>query len=257
MSSIAIEVGTSVWCGLRAGAFEVSQVTFDGGRRLGWHAHPRACIAVIVDGVVRKRFARLAADAVVGTVVAMPAGELHEDVFGRAGARIVVVETDDGSGVDAVSCSRDWEAMLLAARITRELALNDAFSALALEGLALELTAKAARGPAPACPERWLQEAYELLHEHYRAAPTAGEIAARVGVHPSHLARRFRAHYRESLGGCARRLRLEWAAGELLRSDIPLVCLARDAGFVDQSHFTRVFKDRFGITPARYRTAHR
>jgi AraC family transcriptional regulator len=255
VSSIGIDVGTSLRRGLRAGAFDVSQVSFDGGQRPGWHAHPRACIAVIVDGLVRKRFARLAADAAAGSVVAMPAGELHEDVFGRDGARIVVVETDDG--VEATSFSRDWDATLLAARITRELAVSDAFSALALEGLALELTAKAARGPARPRPERWLQEAYELLHESCRAAPTAAEIAARVGVHPSHLARRFRAHYRESLGGCARRLRLEWAAGELLRSDVPLACLAHEAGFVDQSHFTRAFKDRFGITPARYRIAHR
>jgi AraC family transcriptional regulator len=106
-------------------------------------------------------------------------------------------------------------------------------------------------------PGRWLQEAYELLQERFRETPTAAEIAAQVGVHPSHLARCFRAYYRESLGGCVRRLRLEWAAGELVRSDVPLAFLANEAGFVDQSHFTRSFKSRFGMTPARYRAAHR
>jgi AraC family transcriptional regulator len=76
-------------------------------------------------------------------------------------------------------------------------------------------------------------------------------------VHPSHLARSFRTYYRESLGGCARRLRLEWAAEKLARSDVPLASLATEAGFVDQSHFTRAFKGQFGMTPARYRAAHR
>jgi AraC family transcriptional regulator len=255
VSSIAVDEGTTGRSGRRVGSFDVSQVTFGGGRRMRWHSHPRACIAVVADGAVHKRFARLDADADSGTVVAMPAGEPHEDVFGREGARIVVVESD--GHVAAVSCTKDWDATLLAARIARELTVDDAFSPLALEGLALELTATVARGPGRPRPEGWLQEAYELLHERFRTAPTAVEISARVGVHPSHLARRFRAHYRESLGGCVRRLRLEWAAGELLRSDVSLACLAQEAGFVDQSHFTRAFRERFGITPARYRIAHR
>jgi AraC family transcriptional regulator len=185
----------------------------------------------------------------------MPPDELHQDSFGRDRTEIVVVESDDG--IDSVSNFQDWGAMLVALRIERELQVNDAFSPLALEGLALELTAAAGRGPARPCPGRWLQQAYELLHERFREAPTASEIAASVGVHPSHLARCFRAYYRESLGGCVRRLRLEWAAGELVRSDVPLAFLANEAGFVDQSHFTRAFKNRFGMTPARYRAAHR
>ncbi|MGB2875115.1 MAG: AraC family transcriptional regulator [Gaiellaceae bacterium] len=255
MSSIGINAGTSSRRGLRAGPFDVSQVTFAGGRRLGWHAHPRACVAVIVEGLVSKRFTRLAADAGVGTLVSMPAEESHEDLFGREGANIVVVESDDG--VESVSCFADWGAMFVALRIARELDLDDAFSSLAVEGLALELAAAAARGPVPRRPERWLEEAYELLHERFREMPTAAQVAAHVGVHPAHLARSFRSHYRESIGGCARRLRLEWAAVELVRSDTRLVSLAIEAGFVDQSHFTRAFKKQFGMTPARYRAAHR
>ena len=255
MASMTTSAGTSSRQALRAGAFEVSRIAFEAGRRLGWHAHPHACIAVIVEGGVNKRFARAAADARVGTVVAMPPEEAHEDRFGDDGASIVVVESPNG--VDAVSCFRDWNALLTALRIARELAVGDTFSPLAVEGLALELAAAAARGRAPSRAEPWLQEAHALLHERFREPPTATAIAERVGVHPSHLARAFRARYGESLGGCARRLRLEWAARELVRSDVPLVCLAAEAGFVDQSHFTRAFRTQFGITPARYRAAHR
>jgi AraC family transcriptional regulator len=251
----AIDAGTSSRRAMRAGAFEVSQITFAGGQRLRWHGHPRACVAVVVEGVVRKRFARLTVDAAEGTIVSIPPEELHEDVFGPSGAGIVVVESE--AGVESISCFRDWGATLMAFRISRELAIRDAFSALALEGLALELAASAARGEVRPRPERWLKDAYDLLHERFREVPTARQLAAQVGVHPSHLARSFRACYRESLGGCARRLRLEWAAAELVRSEVPLVCLAIEAGFADQSHFTRAYKGQFGITPARYRAAHR
>ena len=111
MSSIAINAGTSSRRGLRAGAFDVSQVVFAGGQRLRWHAHTRACVAVIVDGLVHKRFTGLAADAGVGTVVSMPPEEAHEDVFGRQGAGIVVAECD--GEMDSVSCFRDWGALLV------------------------------------------------------------------------------------------------------------------------------------------------
>ena len=72
-------------------------------------------------------------------------------------------------------------------------------------------------------------------------------------MHPAHLARVFRAHHGVSVGEYARRLRLAWAAGELARTDTPLAVIASQAGFADQSHFTRLFRQHLGITPARYR----
>jgi AraC family transcriptional regulator len=255
VTSIPIDTGACDRRRYRAGVFDVSRVRFRRGEQFGWHSHPAACLAVVVDGIVRKRFKGLTVDAAEATVVTMPPQELHQDLFGRDGASLIVVESRDG--IDSVANFKDWSALLVALRIERELQVDDAFSPLALEGLALELTAAAGRGPVGPRPSRWLYEAYELLQERFREAPTAVEIADQVGVHPSHLARCFRAYYRESLGGCVRRLRIEWAARELVRSDVPLAFLANEAGFVDQSHFTRAFKSRFGITPARYRAAHR
>ena len=79
------------------------------------------------------------------------------------------------------------------------------------------------------------------------------ELAGAVGVHPTHLARVFRAHYGVSVGEYGRRLKVERAAKEVARSDTPLNVIALRAGFADQSHFTRVFKRYVGTTPARFR----
>jgi AraC family transcriptional regulator len=185
----------------------------------------------------------------------MPPEEPHADVFGREGARIVVVETDDG--VESVTAFRDWNATQLALRIAGELADPDPLTPLAVEGLALELAVASRRGPAPVRPSKWLEAACDLLHDRFLEPPSAAEIATAVGVHPGHLARAFRVQYGDSLGGYARKLRLEWAAERLVRTEDPLAGLAFEAGFVDQSHFTRAFKRRFGLTPARYRRAHR
>src|SRR2546423_8936358 len=148
---------------MSAGAFALSDITFAPGQALPWHEHPRACVAVVVDGRVEKRFARRGYELGYGSVVAMPPEEAHEDRFGRTGARLVVVEAD--RGVEEVACFRDWGATLLAFRIAHDLATPDGFTPLALEGLALELAAAAARGPSVARAEPWLERARELLHE--------------------------------------------------------------------------------------------
>jgi AraC family transcriptional regulator len=59
------------------------------------------------------------------------------------------------------------------------------------------------------------------------------------------------------MGSYVRRLRLEWAAKELGRTDSSLAAIALAAGFADQSHFTRAFKYQVGITPSVYRASRR
>jgi AraC family transcriptional regulator len=43
------------------------------------------------------------------------------------------------------------------------------------------------------------------------------------------------------------------AAAQIAQTDVPIARIAVDAGFADQSHFTRMFKRYVGTTPARYR----
>lgn len=77
-----------------------------------------------------------------------------------------------------------------------------------------------------------------------------------AGVDPAHLARRLRAHYGMTAGAYLREIRVQRAAGALVRSSEPLARIALDAGFADQSHFTRVFRTVHGITPLRCRALH-
>lgn len=254
MSAVAVSDGTSRLASLTAGRFRVSEVAFPPNRRLPWHAHPLGCIAIVADGVVDKRFARFEAGAEIGALITMPPEEPHEDRFGRAGAVLVVVESRAFPG--HVSCTPHPEAALLATRIRRELAEPDVFTPVAVEGLALELTALAGRNRETGA-ENWAERARALLLERFRECVRPSEVADELGVHRAHLARVFRARYGESLGEFTRRLRLQWAAQELAAADLPLAELAVEAGFCDQSHFTRAFGRQYGVTPARFRAMHR
>jgi AraC family transcriptional regulator len=210
---------------------------------------------VVIEGGVRKSFARVEEDAVDGTVVQMPAEERHEDLFGRNGARIVVVESEHEPGT--LRSFRDWKATALAHDMSRELAQPDAYTPLALEGLALELAAIAGRRRDPAPREPRLDVVRDMLAGDLSSPPSLSRIAEEIGLHPSHLARLFRARYGQSIGAYGRRVRLEWAAQRLVSSNEDLASIAARAGFADQSHLTREFKRRFGATPGRYRSAHR
>jgi AraC-like DNA-binding protein len=141
--------------------------------------------------------------------------------------------------------------------VSRELARPDAYTPLALEGLTLELRAAVARQRDAAHREPRLDSVRDMLMQDFSSPPSLSKIASEIGLHPSHLARVFRANYGESIGEHGRRLRLEWAAQRLVGSDEGLASIATRAGFADQSHLTREFKRRFGVTPGRYRLAHR
>jgi len=104
-------------------------------------------------------------------------------------------------------------------------------------------------------PPRWLGQALDLLREQYSEPLTVGHIATSVGVHPVYLARGFRRFCRCTIGEYIRQLRIEHACRELCSSDISLAAIASDAGFSDQSHFSRTFKRFMDMTPAQYRRA--
>jgi AraC family transcriptional regulator len=99
----------------------------------------------------------------------------------------------------------------------------------------------------------WLTRATAFLQCHYRNGLSMDEVAEVAGVHPAHLAAVFRRVHRVSLGQYVRRLRVTWAAEQLLATDAPIAAVALEAGFSDQAHLTRWFRRETGFTPAAYR----
>lgn len=115
----------------------------------------------------------------------------------------------------------------------------------------------AAPGPAPAGPGRdgaercAVRRAREFLERHAAEQVSLDVLARVAGMSPYHLAHVFRAEV-----GVPPHRYLEHArvrrAKALLRAGLPIAQVALDAGFVDQSHFTRRFRLFAGVTPAQY-----
>jgi AraC family transcriptional regulator len=199
-------------------------------------------------------------------VLTEPAGERHDNVFGTSGAHVVVVQPDAARCelfrpfnrfLDSINHFHDPAIGVLARRMSVEIAHPDDVSPLVIEALGHELLAGAARRLAPMRAEatvpHWLLRVREQLHDAFAQTLTLAQLAAIAGVHPAHLARMFRRHHGCSVGAYQRQLRLEWSAQQLALGDDPLAEVATSAGFSDQSHLTRAFKQRFGSTPGDFR----
>jgi AraC family transcriptional regulator len=247
------------------GGFSLVECAFPPGLRLPSHSHETAFFYFVLDGASTENTRGADRDAATGTLVFHPAGETHANHWLDTGGRCLHLELSPAAGERreeiAALLDRPFEARggptaWLAARLYREFRGADPASGLAIEGLILELLAMAARSrslPAEPQPPRWLSQAREMLHERFSDPLSLDEIAAAVGVHPSHLARVFRQQHQCTVGEYVRRLRLEFACHHLTSSDTPLAELALAAGFADQSHFSKTFRHAIGVPPGEFR----
>jgi len=236
------------------------------------HNHPRATVAVILRGGFDGTTRGGSHPCPTGSMLTEPAGEDHGNRFAPAGATVLVVQPDPARAellepfaalLDRFDYQQNGFVGGLARRASNELNAGDAVAPFALEGLILELLATAARVRNPngsrigRRPPPWLDEARDLLQARPGENLRVSEVAEVIGVHPVHLTRTFRIHYGVTVGAYLRNLRLEQAARALADSMSTIADIAAQAGFYDQSHFTRTFKRKFGLTPQEYRRAAR
>jgi len=99
---------------------------------------------------------------------------------------------------------------------------------------------------------RKVTTAIEYFAENLHRQFTLAEVAQLAGCTDFHLIRLFRAAKGVSPHTYLVQLRLEHAR-KLLAAGCPIVDAALQSGFSDQSHLTRHFKSRFGVTPGLYR----
>jgi AraC family transcriptional regulator len=224
------------------------------------HAHADAYLCVVINGGFETSAERRI-ECAAGTVLAHPQGHAHGNRFGAGASRCVNIHfgkswLDDGA-------LRDWlggfrQAALGARaptlrRLAREMTAVDAAAPLAIVSVAAELVAEAMRAGEVGAAPRWLDRIVDMIESNLAQPPSLAALAAAAGAHPSHLCRVFRARRGETLGDYVRRRRVEASLSLLAQRDWSIAQVAMASGFADQSHFARLFKRRFGVTPGKRR----
>lgn len=248
------------------GGLILAETDYVAGLMVPPHVHSSGLVAVITGGAMTEHRGRRSVLCEAGSMIFQPPHEEHSHRFLEEGGSCFILQmgepwTDRMRRLELVEpraplAVRGGRAIHLASELRREFKAGDAASELAIEGLTLSLLGELGRAKDRA--ERsvkpgWLIRAVEILHDRMRDSVRMAEIADEVGVHPVHLSRTFARHYGCTMGEYLRRLRVEVARKELVDTSRSLSDIAYGAGFSDQAHFTRVFKQLTGFTPRAYR----
>jgi len=269
--AVPVTLGSPAFRSTATDDFRVTEAEFAPNTVLPAHAHERTIVGVIVAGGFDLTIGARRLPIHAGACMIEPAGTAHSNRLGPTGSRNVILELAPhlaGEWFDAgprfleePAAVRDGRLARIATLLRRELQSPDAVSPLAIEALGLELLALAARRTAVEGRGRsrpaWLLRVEERLHATLDAPVSLSELASEAGVHRVHVGRTFRAYFGCSIGDYHRQLRIQWAARELAAGDDTLSNIAQRAGFADQSHFTRVFRQWMGTTPQHYRAQQR
>src|SRR5207245_11580636 len=115
-----------------------------------------------------------------------------------------------------------------------------------------------ARGSDGALPRGRLRAVLEYIEEHLDASPTLEQMAAVARLSPYHFARQFKTatglppHEYVIVRRVERAKQFLQGGGDLALAEV-----AAQAGFSDQSQFSRHFKRLVGVTPAPFRMSAR
>lgn len=235
------------------------------GSRKDWHSHDSYDFVLTLSGCSTEWFTRSHYERSERTVLFRPAGARHRDCFSPMGARHLLFEFSAGwvdgfprsrSALEQPQLCRFGPIAILAERAYREWLEDDNASGIAVQALALEMVAHLIREGQPRPGARsplWLRKVKERIDEGFAQTPSLAELANIAGVHPTHLARQFRHHYRRTIGECLRQRRVDAARELLVHSHLSLTEIALDTGFAHQAHFSVIFKRFVGLTPGEFR----
>jgi AraC family transcriptional regulator len=246
------------------GPFTLSEIVYPAELSLPKHAHRHAYVTLVIEGAFHEIDSGGSLACRSGAVRFLPAAEVHENRI-EAGARCLHIGSDPAvleqlrqrpvipqKPAEINGLATTW----LAHRLYAEFSRQDTASAIAIEGLILEILAEIARSETqqngPLAPQ-WLKRATEIVETRFLQRLSLAEIASEVGVHYVHLSRQFHRYNRCTIGELLRKRRVQYACQLLAYSSTPLAEIALICGFSDQSHLSFLFKRYMGMSPSKFR----
>jgi AraC family transcriptional regulator len=247
-----------------AGPFRLTESAYSLGTVLPRHAHELGLFVLVLSG----RYEEILASHETQerrpmSLLYLPCDLPHEERHKEPGRRFMVelpapfVLRMAEIGLDL---SRPYDltgtgALGVARQLYREFCHPDSVSNFAIEALTLQLFVHIRREKMATDVRipRFVRQAQEILRAKFTESLGVEALAREVGVNPVHLTKAFRRWTGHSISDYVRAHRLDYACREMLRADLTLFDVAIAAGYYDQSHFCRAFRQHTGMTPSEFR----
>ena len=230
-----------------------------------WHHHENPYFMYLIQGNLYDRNEKRETQCSAGDLMFHNWQEAHWNQKESREARGFHIEFDRSwygkhkLGVDLWEGSQriaDPRVHHILARIYAEFKRKDAYTELSIELLLIELceSVEQREFQNPSKEPDWIARLKNMVHSQDMPLDLAS-LSKSLGVHPVHISRAMPRYLSSTLGVYIRDQRIKQSMSYLMdeHSSITLSQIAYICGFSDQSHFTRSFKARFGITPGAYR----
>lgn len=227
-------------------------------RPLPQHVHSTAYFELILGGYYEEGTRTRRYHLSPFTLAFNPQGMEHDGAIHAAGTKFFTAELEpewmepfhgNSPMRETVAELHGGPMLWLAMRLYREYRLEQDACGETMDSLLWEMLAAAGRWRPEKKEPAWWGRAEEFLRENFREPVSLSAVAQAAGVHPVHLTRVCRQRQGRTIGEYLQGLRLQYAC-KLLAGEMPLSDIAVEAGFADQSHFTRLVQRYAGTTPA-------
>lgn len=98
-----------------------------------------------------------------------------------------------------------------------------------------------------------VKQAIQLMEDHLEDTLTIPQICDQIGISHRQLDRLFAAYIQKTPALYYRDIRLDRARGLVTQTQMPMSQVAVASGFASQVHFSRAYKQRFGLPPLKDR----
>lgn len=102
----------------------------------------------------------------------------------------------------------------------------------------------------------YVSEAKRYIAEHYDEALSVQKIAEHIGISRSYLEILFSKYGNRTITTHINTVRADKAAYLLSSTDMKILDVAIAVGYNNRQHFTRIFQDRYSLSPLQYRKLH-
>lgn len=103
--------------------------------------------------------------------------------------------------------------------------------------------------------DKTLREAMNFIQEHYDEKISLAQISAHVHISTRECSRKFMKHLKVTPMSYLGTVRLQKASEMLQDFDKSIGDIALENGFSSGSHFTKIFKEHYKVTPIEYRNS--
>ncbi len=227
------------------------------GASIAEHAHDWPVLSLYVIGSCTRIFDETTAAIAGPCAVLHPPGAYHSSTVGTAGLEQIDIEFDPSwlplVEAEALKRVHHWRGGRLGDAATRLATLwlsappaGDQLSRATANFIRLAATSDHGRAP------KWLRCVQSKIDRD--PPPTTMEIAQELDLHPAWLAQAYRHATGEGLQQTLIRKRVERAVVLLRHTADPAAEIAVAAGFCDQSHMIRCFRQLLWRTPKAVRS---